>query len=172
MAGFWRQFKKLTPKFDLSQAMAWGVVKTQSKTHLKFDQQLNRVIFAQHKMLGALVVKEENSSEKIAEELLVACWCQQIRKKGLQWLKFDDSSQQLLLRWRWLTSTQRHLLFPEVNDAVLLANLEQWLGPYLTGITTKAQLDKVDFSALLFPTSYRFNNSCSTCCRRIGATWA
>tara|TARA_B110000495_G_scaffold203577_1_gene227986 strand:- start:990 stop:3581 length:2592 start_codon:yes stop_codon:yes gene_type:complete len=139
----------LAAEFDLSQAMAWGVVKTQSKTHLQFDQQLNRIISAQHQVIGALVVKEENSAKKIAAELLVACWCQQIRKKGLQWLKFDDSSQQLLLRWRWLTTSQTHLLFPEVSEAALLANLEQWLGPYLTDITTKAQLEKVDFSALL-----------------------
>ena len=139
----------LAAEFNLFQAIAWGIVKTASKTYLQFDNQLNRIVSAQHEVIGALVVKDTNTSQKVSPELLVACWCQQIRKKGLDWLKFDESSQQLLLRWRWLNSTQAHLLFPEAGEAFLLANLEQWLGPYLTDITNKAQLDKLNFSTLL-----------------------
>lgn len=140
----------LAAEFDLNQALAWGIVNTESKTHLQFDQQSNRIISAQQEVLGALVIKDENTKGKISAELLIACWCQQIRKKGLTWLKLGADAEQLLLRWRWLNSTQEHLGFPNVDDKFLLENLEQWLGPYLTDITNKNQLDKLDFSALLF----------------------
>ena len=140
----------LAAEFDLAQALAWGIVSTESKTHLQFDQQANRIVSAQQQVLGALVIKDENTRQKISAELLIACWCQHIRKKGLSWLKFATDAEQLLLRWRWLNSTQTHLAFPEVDDKFLLANLEQWLGPYLTDITSKTQLDKLNFSELLF----------------------
>ena len=116
---------------------------------MQFDNQLNRIICAQQEVIGALVVKDENTTQKISPELLVACWCQQIRKKGLNWLKFDTQCQQLLLRWRWANNTQAHLAFSEVSETFLLAHLEQWLGPYLADVTTKSQLDKLDFSMLL-----------------------
>jgi len=139
----------LAAEFDLLQAIAWGVVNSTSRTHLKFDDQLNRIISGQQEVIGALVIKDENSPQKISPELLVACWCQQVRKKGLNWLKFDTDGQQLLLRWRWVNSTQSHLAFPEVGEQFLLDNLEQWLGPYLADITTKSQLDKLNFSEVL-----------------------
>jgi ATP-dependent helicase HrpB len=139
----------LAAEFNLAQAIAWDVIKTTSKTHLQFDNQLNRVICAQQQVIGALVIKDENTTKQISPELLMACWCQQIRKKGLDWLKLDADTQQLLLRWRWVNSTQRHLDFPEVDEKSLLVSLEQWLGPYLTDITTKNQLDKLNFSELL-----------------------
>lgn len=140
----------LAAQFNLAQAMSWGIVCTESKTHLQFDQQLNRIVSANQQVLGALVIKNENTSQKIPAELLVACWCQQIRKKGLHWLKFDEKTEQLLLRWRWLNNTQAHLGLPNVDEGYLLSHLEQWLGPYLTAITSKAQLDKLNFSELLF----------------------
>ena len=139
----------LAAHFELEQAIAWGIVEVQVKTQLHFDEQLNRIVSTQQQVIGALVIKEENTKQKLSDDLLIVCWCQQIQKKGLNWLKFDAATQQLLLRWRWLNSTQTHLEFPVVSEEFLINNLAQWLGPYLTNITTKNQLDKLDFSALL-----------------------
>ncbi len=140
----------LAAEFNLVQALKRGIVSTESNTHLHFDQQLNRIVSANQQVLGALVIKSENTSQKVPPELLVACWCQQIRKKGLSWLKLGEKTEQLLLRWRWLNSTQQHIEFPVVDEEFLLSQLEQWLGPYLTDIISKNQLDKLNFSELLF----------------------
>lgn len=139
----------LAAPFELTQAMAWDIVTAQVNTQLHFDEQLNRIVSTQQQVIGALVIKEENTKQKLSDDLLIACWCQQIQKKGLNWLKLDTDTQQLLLRWRWLNNTQAHLAFPDVTDECLIENVAQWLGPYLTNITTKTQLDKLDFSALL-----------------------
>ncbi|MFT5813024.1 MAG: ATP-dependent helicase HrpB, partial [Psychroserpens sp.] len=48
-----------------------------------------------------------------------------------------------------LNQTQTHLAFEDVTEVHLLNTLEQWLGPYLADITSKAQLDKLNLAELL-----------------------
>tara|TARA_R110000737_G_scaffold35236_3_gene54187 strand:- start:13338 stop:15911 length:2574 start_codon:yes stop_codon:yes gene_type:complete len=139
----------MAAEVNLSAALTWQVVAAKSKTHLYFDSKQNRLRCANQQVIGSLVISEENTTQQIASELLIACWCQQIRKRGLSWLKFDEHAQQLLLRWRWLNQSQSHLAFAEVSEEHLLNDLEQWLGPYLTDITTKAQLDKLNLADVL-----------------------
>ena len=146
----------LAADINLSQAIAWQVVAVESKTHLHFDHKQNRIRCANQQVIGSLVISEENTLQKLSTELIVECWCQQIRKRGLSWLKLDEQTQQLLLRWRWLNQTQKHLAFEDVSEIHLLSTLEQWLGPYLTDITSKAQLDKLNLAeALLSQLSYQ-----------------
>jgi len=140
----------LAAEVSLSQALAWQVVTVASKTQLNFDHKQNRIRCADQQVIGSLVISEENTTQKLATEQLISCWCQQIRKRGLSWLKFDEQAQQLLLRWRWLNQSQSHLAFNDVSEGYLLDSLEQWLGPYLADITSKAQLDKLNFAELLF----------------------
>jgi ATP-dependent helicase HrpB len=139
----------LASEVSLSQVLAWQIVSVKNKTHLHFDSKQNRIRSANQLVIGSLVISEENTTQKLAAELLIACWCQQIRKHGLSWLKFDDHTQQLLSRWRWLNQTQTHLAFEDVTEVHLLNTLEQWLGPYLADITSKAQLDKLNLAELL-----------------------
>ena len=146
----------LAADINLSQAIAWQVVAVESKTHLHFDHKQNRIRCANQQVIGSLVISEENTLQKLSTELIVECWCQQIRKRGLSWLKLDEQTQQLLLRWRWLNQTQKHLAFEDVSEIHLLSTLEQWLGPYLVDITSKVQLDKLDLAeALLSQLSYQ-----------------
>lgn len=139
----------LAAEVDLEQALAWQVVTGETKTQLYFDQQQNRIRGANQQVIGSLVIQEENTTQQLEAERVIACWCQQIRKRGLSWLKFDEQTQQLLLRWRWLNQTQSHLAFEDVTELCLLARLEQWLAPFLADITTKAQLDKLNLTEVL-----------------------
>ncbi len=139
----------LAAEVSLSKAFAWQIIALETKAHLHFDHKRNRISCADQQVVGALVISEESTSEKLSSDLLIACWCQQIRKRGLGWLKFDQTTQQLLLRWRWLNQTQKHLTFADVSETHLLNSLEQWLGPYLTDITSKAQLDKLNLAEVL-----------------------
>ena len=139
----------LAAEISLSQALNWQVVTVASKTQLHFDNKQNRIRCANQQVIGSLVISEENTTQQLSAELLVECWCQQIRKRGLSWLKIDEQTQQLLLRWRWLNQTQSHLAFADVSEAYLLTSLEQWLGPYLADITSKAQLDKLNLAEVL-----------------------
>ncbi|MGB1263297.1 MAG: ATP-dependent helicase HrpB [Cognaticolwellia sp.] len=139
----------LAAEVSLSQALAWQIITVTNKSQLHFDTKQNRIYAAEQQVVGALVIKEQHTKQKLAADELIACWCQQIRKRGLNWLKFDEPAQQLLLRWRWFNQTQEHLAFPDVSEKHLLTSLELWLGPYLVDITSKAQLDKLNFSELL-----------------------
>ncbi|SEL20394.1 ATP-dependent helicase HrpB [Colwellia chukchiensis] len=139
----------LAATVDLSQALAWNIVQLSSKTQLAYEQKQQRIRSTEQQMIAALIIRETNSNEKPQPEQLLACWCQQISQRGLSWLKFDASTQALLMRWRWLNQTQSHLALPEVSEQHLLANLALWLGPYLVNITRKTQLDKLNMTEIL-----------------------
>ena len=139
----------LAAEINLSQALAWQVTQAESKTQLHFDPKQNRIRSAKQQVIGSIVISEENTTQKLSPVLLVECWCQHIRKRGLAWLNFDEQAQQLLLRWRWLNQTQQHLSFEDVSEVHLLNTLEQWLGPYLSDVTSKAQLDKLNLTEVL-----------------------
>lgn len=139
----------LAAEVSVEQVLAWHLVKLEVKTHLDFDQKKNRINAASQKIIGAIVVSEENTTQALNNELIVACWSDQIRKRGLSWLKFDQQTQQILLRWRWLNQTQKHLALPDVSEDYLERSIGQWLGPYLTNITSKAQLDKLNLADIL-----------------------
>jgi ATP-dependent helicase HrpB len=68
-----------------------------------------------------------------------------IRKLGLQALDFSESQRQWQQRVALLREHCPELGLPDVCDAALLATLEHWLGPYLSGKTRLSQID----SALL-----------------------
>lgn len=139
----------LAADISLSQALQWQLVIPTTKTQLYFDHRQQRIRSANQQVIGALVISEEITTQQIAPELMVTCWCTQIRKRSLSWLKFDEQTQQILLRWRWLNQTQSHLAFLAITDRYLLDNLETWLGPYLANVTTKQQLDKLNFGEIL-----------------------
>ena len=63
-----------------------------------------------------------------------------VRALGLAALPWTESQQQWRARVASLRSWMPELGLPDVSDAALLAGLDDWLGPFLTGKTRLAQL--------------------------------
>jgi ATP-dependent helicase HrpB len=95
--------------------------------------------------LGAIVLDENALALDAARA--GAMWLQLIREKGLSWLQLADANQQWLQRVRWLQT--RLGAWPDFSDAALLADLEEWLFPYLSGVRKLADLRALDFGAML-----------------------
>ena len=97
--------------------------------------------------LGALVLADEGLQDA-DPAAIQAAMIEGIRRLGLTALPWDKASQQWLARLRFL-----HRLdpqgWPDVSDEQLLATLEQWLGPYLDGVSRRAQLARIDLAAAL-----------------------
>jgi ATP-dependent helicase HrpB len=73
-----------------------------------------------------------------------------IRAMGLDALPWTGNTRALQSRSEWLRSTG-HVSndYPCLSDECLLPTLEDWLGPYLEGMTRRAHLAKLDLTAIL-----------------------
>ncbi|HEX7118398.1 MAG TPA: ATP-dependent helicase HrpB [Longimicrobiales bacterium] len=96
--------------------------------------------------LGALVVREAAleapDAGAVARALLDG-----VRAEGLGLLPWTRDAERLRQRLRFL-----HRLDPEapdVSDEALLASLEEWLGPYIQGVTRAEELNRLDLAAVL-----------------------
>ncbi|WP_020146356.1 ATP-dependent helicase HrpB [Thioalkalivibrio sp. ALJ15] len=76
-------------------------------------------------------------------------WCERLRREGLALLPWDDAATQLRARIQLLHDAMPAAGFPDLRDAALLVTLEDWLGPYLAGITRRRDLERLDLAAIL-----------------------
>ncbi|KEQ19292.1 hypothetical protein GZ78_04740 [Endozoicomonas numazuensis] len=109
-----------------------------------------RVVAVQQETLGALVLDEKRLSSP-DPELIQTALIQGIINKGLNSLPWSKEAQQLRERMQFMERFQqaRQSGWPEMNDQALLAELEQWLGPYLTNMTKLEQLKKLSLTSIL-----------------------
>jgi ATP-dependent helicase HrpB len=72
-----------------------------------------------------------------------------VRSMGLEVLPWTDHARSVLLRSEWL---RRNGLagsaWPDVSTEHLANSLDEWLGPYLGGMTKRAHLDRLDMSRI------------------------
>ncbi|WP_018864809.1 ATP-dependent helicase HrpB [Thioalkalivibrio sp. ARh3] len=76
-------------------------------------------------------------------------WCERLRREGLARLPWDDAATQLRARIQLLHETLPEAGFPDLRDDALLMTLEDWLGPYLAGVTRRRDLERLDLAAIL-----------------------
>jgi ATP-dependent helicase HrpB len=106
--------------------------------------------------LGAIVLEERKltlTTEDAATALLAV-----LRTRGLQDLPWEEGSRGLLARLRFVGSLQRTDLadWPASDEPALLAGLDEWLTPWLAGITRLSQLSRVPLrDALLSRLNHR-----------------
>jgi ATP-dependent helicase HrpB len=87
--------------------------------------------------LGALVL-DERRVELNAEEAVPALLAQ-VRRQGLACLPWDEAAARLRARLLFVTA-HAAADWPSADDAALLADLEQWLGPWLHDLNRLDQL--------------------------------
>jgi len=97
--------------------------------------------------LGELVLSDEEWPQANPEEVQAAL-LEGVRRGGGACLPWDDKTRALQARIGFL-----HRLspqdWPDLGDAALMATLQDWLLPYLHGMTRLAQLKKLDLHAAL-----------------------
>jgi ATP-dependent helicase HrpB len=140
---------RLAAPVDIEQLISWKLVTFKQVNQLNYDTKTQRISAKQQTVYGAIVLSEKPSNEKISHEAIATLWQQQIQRYGLSYLNWCDEDQKLLSRWRWITQTQQHLNFPDVEESDLLQNLPLWLAPFIGDIKNKNQLDKVNLSTAL-----------------------
>ncbi|NVD05709.1 ATP-dependent helicase HrpB [Vibrio sp. JPW-9-11-11] len=113
-----------------------------------WDEKKGRLVAEQQRKIGRLVVERASLPEPPREKMTQAL-LNFIRRKGLSVLNWTAASVELLERLRcgqeWLPEQE----WPELSDSALLNNLEQWLEPYLNGVSSVKALSKVELEDAL-----------------------
>lgn len=138
----------LAAELDITAIEKWLPHLIEEKESVDWDDNKGRLIAEHQRNLGRLVIERrplpEPDKQKITHALLNC-----VRRKGLGVLNWSTSSLETLERIRcaaeWLPEHQ----WPGVSDAELLDNLDQWLEPYLVGVSSLKALAKVDLEPAL-----------------------
>ncbi len=114
----------------------------------QWDSDAGRLIGEEQRQFGALVL-ERRALAKLDPEAVAAALLSGLRQRGtFNWSKDD---QQLLGRLR-LVRKHEGDPWPEVSDSALMASLEQWLAPHLSGLNRLEQLDRLPLAKFIFET--------------------
>jgi len=113
-----------------------------------WDRRDEMVRASRQRRLFALVL-DEQKLDSAAPDALAAAMAEGVRVMGLTCLPWSGD----LSKWRERVELLRRLDpdggWPDLSDPVLLDGLEEWLAPYLTGITRRAHLTRLDLSQAL-----------------------
>ena len=117
------------------------------RTQVSWDEGRQGVVARDQVTLGSLVLSEQVATsvtpEQMAQALVLA-----IREQGLACLPWGSASESWRQRVQFLRRIQGDE-WPDVGDEALLANLETWLLPYLTGMRRLADLKSLHLVDLL-----------------------
>ncbi|HXV20498.1 MAG TPA: ATP-dependent helicase C-terminal domain-containing protein, partial [Desulfuromonadales bacterium] len=117
------------------------------RREVEWDERAGRVVGREVRRLGALLFQERPAAataEDVVPALLAA-----LRRQGIEVLDWSPAARQLRARVELLRQSWPEGGWPDFSEASLLASLEEWLAPWLAGVTSLAGLRRVDLSAAL-----------------------
>ncbi|MEI8178917.1 ATP-dependent helicase HrpB [Aestuariivirga sp.] len=113
-----------------------------------WDSRARAVSASKSRRLGALVLEEKPSTN--ADPTLIAeAMTQGVREMGLASLPWTEGAKILRARVMFLRRLFNEEGWPDLSDEALLASLDDWLAPYLAGISRKAHLDRLDMHQII-----------------------
>ncbi|QDR80022.1 ATP-dependent helicase HrpB [Sporomusa termitida] len=117
-----------------------------TETTVAWDESVQAVRAKVGERLGTLILKESPEPEPDPAAVLEALLAG-IAGEGLSILPWTKAARQL--RQRLLFIHQQEQNWPDVADEGLLATLANWLGPYVYGLTARAQLAQLNLASIL-----------------------
>jgi ATP-dependent helicase HrpB len=138
----------LAAPLTLAEIEAHFAEAIESREEVGWDSRAQAVIAARSRRLGALVL-EEKPLREAAPALAAAAMVEGVREMGLASLPWTDEIRAFRSRAMFLRRLFPDDGWPDLSDAALLATLDDWLAPWLAGITRKAHLDRLDLKAVL-----------------------
>ncbi len=114
-----------------------------TRDEVVWDSREQCVVARRRRALGQLIFSEQTiEADPVAR---TGALLEGVRQMGLSVLDWSGAALQWRARSEWL---RQHGFapadWPDLGDAALLATLPEWLGPFVTGMRTKAQLAGVD----------------------------
>jgi ATP-dependent helicase HrpB len=113
---------------------------------VSWDDKAQMVRATRQRRLGSLILSKQGLSNPDPAHIVMAL-LQGIRQAGLDQLAWDPELRQ----WRARVAFLRRIegpssQWPDLSDMSLLQTLDDWLGPYLSGLTTLDRVSRLDLS--------------------------
>ena len=137
---------------------ACEITRTQIEEYLELEN-TDRVIWNEEQQrvearniqsLGAIVLKEmqinPSSKTELTEEIQEVL-LDELEALGLDVLKWNKEALSLKARVNFLN--HHNIDFPDFSDETLLENMDEWLAPYLTGISTLKACQNLNLHTIL-----------------------
>ncbi len=125
----------------------WGGVMTHGK-EIFWDSRSKAVLAKECARLGALVIEEKNMP-LTGDPRTVTALISGIRELGISILPWTRELRTWQARVLFLASLFPEEKWPDPGDAALAENLEEWLAPFLAGLSRAEHLAKIDLGAAL-----------------------
>lgn len=122
----------------------------EEKAITQWEQQGQRVLAVQQDCLGKLVLDQQNIPNP-SQALISAAVISGIKQAGLKSLPWDKETTHLKQRLQFLAQFNEQLdeALPDFSDAGLLSSMDEWLTPFLNGITRLDQLKRLSLKDIL-----------------------
>jgi ATP-dependent helicase HrpB len=138
----------LAAPLSLAEIEAGFAAAIETRADVSWDSRAQAVTATRSRRLGALVL-EEKPLRDADPALAAAAMARGAREMGLDCLPWTDEIRAFRARAMFLRRLFSDDGWPDLSDAALLATLEDWLTPWLAGITRKAHLERLDLKAIL-----------------------
>lgn len=154
VASLWQPENSADARISLAYPIEIEVLQQQCPelfTHqetVEWDEQRGTLLAWKRLQCGQLVVKSERMSNPDKADISKALvyW---LKQNGLQQLDWQETAKQLCIRCTLAKQYFPDLDFPNFDEAALLDSLDEWLEPYLDGVTTRQKLQQINVERLL-----------------------
>ena len=113
-----------------------------------WDSRSQSVIATRARKLSALIIEERPLTDA-DPQATAAAMAQGIAGMGLRVLPWKEGVTHFRAQVMYLRRLLPEDGWPDLSDEALLLNLNEWLAPYLAGITRKAHLERLDMFAII-----------------------
>ena len=137
----------LAAALRLEDLFDWHAELIGEHTFVEWDDRAACVQARRQQRLGELVLSDR-ALEHPEDAAVQQAMLEGIRRRGPACLPWSEAARQLQARINFLHALD-DTHWPSVSDAVLMADLEQWLAPFLPGIGRLSQLKRLDLHAAL-----------------------
>lgn len=139
---------RLAASIGLQELRALPEITLEERSVVCWDRREERVITSSEEVLGALVLSRKKLTNPDPESVKAAM-IDGVRTLGIRALPWSKALRQWQLRVNWLVARLDDSEWPDLSDKWLSDNLESWLMPWLDGIQSKQQLQRLDLQAIL-----------------------
>ncbi|HEV7720611.1 MAG TPA: ATP-dependent helicase HrpB [Iamia sp.] len=137
---------RIAAAVDEADVLALGGADVESRSVVAWDDERDDLRAVTERRLDALVLARSEGRPE-AGPATTAALVDRVRTAGLAVLGWTDAAR--LLQARAVFAARRREGWPDLSDAALLADLDDWLAPGLAGARSRRDLERVDLVGAL-----------------------